>query len=246
MSDERDEKMIELAELYALGGLDPQERAEVEAYLTGEGCRDAIARGRLIAYALAASVAEQPPAALRERVLAIAKVQPSGAQPPPKAQPAPPPRTTTTGPATVTPLRPSFWMRPGWLATAAAVVVIVFAATWAIENNKHAGGTWAAGCPASTVKCTINGRVVAAGPTSLRLEAHGMHAPPPGKVYQAWYIRPGAAPTPTPVFVPDASGDASVELPVGAEKGLTIAVTVEPAGGSKAPTTKPFLVASIN
>lgn len=241
MSDERDQELIELAELYALGGLEPEERADVEAYLAGEGCRDAIARGRFIAYALAASVAEQPPAALREKILAIAKTpQPaSSATTPQVKDPA------TTPQATVMPLRPSVWMQPGWLAAAAAVVVVVFAATWAV-NQWFKPVSWATTCPASSPLCPTNGRVIAASTTTLRLEAHGMHALPAGKVYQAWYIRPGAAPTAAPVFVPNSSGDASVELPVGAEKGLTIAVTVEPAGGSKAPTTKPFLVASIN
>jgi len=250
MSDERDQQMIELAELYALGGLEPEERADVEAYLAGEGCRDAIARGRLIAYALAASVAEQPPAALREKILAIAKTaQPASSATTPQVKgPATAPQIkspATTPQATVTPLRPSFWMQPGWLAAAAAIVVIVFAATWAV-NQWFKPVSWATTCPASSPLCPTNGRVIAASTTTLRLEAHGMPAPPAGKVYQAWYIRPGAAPTPAPVFVPNSSGDASVELPVGAEKGLTIAVTVEPAGGSKAPTTKPFLVASIN
>jgi anti-sigma-K factor RskA len=233
MSDERDETMVELAELYALGGLEPDERAAVEAYLAGKGCRDAIARGRLSAYALAASVAEPPPAALRERVLAITKTHPAG-------------QSSVTPPATVTPLRPSWWMQPGWLAAAAAVVVVVFVTTWALESAKRGGASWATACPVTTPLCPSNGRVVAASTTTLRLEAHGMPAPPAGKVYQAWYIRPGAPPTPAPVFVPDANGDASVELPVGAEKGLTVAVTVEPPGGSKAPTTKPFLIASIN
>jgi anti-sigma-K factor RskA len=73
-----------------------------------------------------------------------------------------------------------------------------------------------------------------------------MAAPPAGKVYQAWYIRAGAKPTPAPTFSPDASGTARVTLSVGAEKGLTVAITVEPQGGSQAPTTKPFLIASIN
>jgi anti-sigma-K factor RskA len=243
MSDERDETMRdetmrELAELYALGGLEPDERAAVEKYLAGEGCRAALARGRLVAYALATSVAEQPPAGLRQRILAGAKAR----QSPPASATLP---GAMTAPGT-TSLRPRFWMQPAWLAAAAAVVVVVFAATWAIESARHAGATWAAACTASTPLCPANSRVIAAGPATLRLEAHGMPAPPAGKVYQAWYIRPGASPTPAPVFVPDANGDASVELPIGAEKGLTVAVTVEPPGGSKAPTTKPFLVASIN
>jgi anti-sigma-K factor RskA len=226
--DERDEAMQELAELYALGGLEPAERAAVEAYLANAGCRNAIARGRLLAYALAASVEEQPPASLRERVLALTKS--------PHAAPAS---------ARVTALRPQIWRRPLWLAAAAAIVVIVFVGAWAFETGWLGARTWAVGCTATAVPCTISGRVVASGPSALRLETHGMRALPSGKVYQAWYIRAGAKPTPAPTFKPDASGDATVILPVGAEHGLTVAVTVEPDGGSQAPTTKPFLIASI-
>jgi anti-sigma-K factor RskA len=234
MMDERDQQMNELVELYALGGLEPDERALVEAYLKKEGCAQAMARGRLAAYALSVSVEEQPPASLRERVLsAAAAAKPAIAQPP------------VGRPATVTPLRPSFWMSPGWLAAAAAVVVVVFAATWAFESGLLGARSWAVGCTSSATPCAVNGRVIAAG-GSLRFEAHGMQPPPAGKVYQAWYIRAGAKPTPAPTFSPDANGNATVVLPVGAEKGLTVAVTIEPPGGSTAPTTKPILVASIN
>lgn len=231
MMDERDQAMLELAELYALGGLEPDERKAVEAYLQQAGCRDAVARGRLAAYALAASVAAPPPPGLRERVMRITTA-------PAKAAPV-------IAPATVTPLRPPVWRQPAWLAAAAAVVVIVFAATWAFETGKFGEHAWAVGCTSTAAPCTINGRVVASG-GALRFEAHGMQAPPSGKIYQTWYIRPGSKPTPAPTFKPDANGNATVVLPVGAEKGLTVAVTVEPEGGSQAPTTKPFLVASIN
>jgi len=226
--DERDQQMQELIELYALGGLEPEERALVEAYLKKEGCAETLARGRLAAYALAVSVEQPPPASLRERVLAAAAA----------TKPAKPP-------AAVTPLRPAFWMQPGWLAAAAAVVIVVFAATWAFESGIFGGRSWAVGCTSTATPCTVSGRVVAAG-GALRFEAHGMPPAPAGKVCQAWYIRAGAKPTPAPTFNPDAHGDATVVLPVGAEKGLTVAVTIEPPGGSAAPTTKPIWVASIN
>jgi len=237
--DERDEQMKELVELYALGGLEPEERALVEAYLKKEGCAEAMARGRLAAYALSLSVEQQPPAALRERVLSAAAASKPSAAKPSGATPSP------AKPATVSPLRPAFWMRPGWLAAAAAVVVVVFAATWAFESGLLGARSWAVGCTSSATPCAVDGRVIAAG-GSLRFVAHGMQPPPAGKVYQAWYIRAGAKPTPAPTFSPDANGDATVVLPVGAEKGLTVAVTIEPPGGSTAPTTKPILVASIN
>ncbi|HME80621.1 MAG TPA: anti-sigma factor [Candidatus Eremiobacteraceae bacterium] len=225
--DERDQQMQELIELYALGGLEPEERALVEAYLKKEGSAQVLARGRLAAYALSVSVEQQPPAALRERILSAAAA------------------AARKAPATVTPLRPAFWMQPGWLAAAAAVVIVVFAATWAFESGMFGGRSWAVGCTTTATPCTVNGRVVAAG-GALRLETHGLQPLPAGKVYQAWYIRAGAKPTPAPTFNPDAHGDATVVLPVGAEKGLTVAVTIEPPGGSTAPTTKPILVASIN
>jgi anti-sigma-K factor RskA len=228
MSDERDERMIELAELYALGGLEPAERAAVEAYLRSEGCRSTLARGRLLSYALAASVSEKPPDALRERILAAIKNQ---------ASPSAKPRT----PSAPTQLRPAFWMQPAWLAAAAALVVLVFGMMWI--GQRFSTMSYKASC--TPAPCSVTASVVSPPGRNLRLEAHGLKQLPPGKVYQAWYIRPGASPTPAPTFIPNPNGDATVELPVGAEKGLTVAVTVEPQGGSKAPTTKPFLVASI-
>ena len=215
--------MRELAELYSLGGLEPDERKLVEERLHTEACRKALAQGTLATYAVAASAAQAPPRALRDRVLAVTR-RPS---------------------AKSVPTRLPAWSQPGWLTAAAAAVVLVFAGTWIFESSRITG-TWAAACTSTATRCAATGRVVALGSGQLRLETHGMQALPYGRVYQAWYIRAGAAPTPAPVFVPDARGDANVVIPVGAEKGLTVAVTVEPVGGSKAPTTKPFFVASIN
>jgi len=233
MMGERDQAMRELAELYPLGGLDPEERAAVEAYLASEGCRDAIKRGRMIAYALGESVAQEPPRELRARVLAAA-------QPPSVSAQAPVVTAPTRRADIITP----WWTRPAWLAAAAAVVVVIFAATFA--HQWFWPRTWAVACSAAPASCPSATRVVASSGNQLRFEAQGMAPLPAGKVYQAWYIRAGAKPTPAPTFSPDANGNATVTLPVGAEKGLTVAITVEPEGGSQAPTTKPFLVASIN
>ncbi|MBV8082073.1 MAG: anti-sigma factor [Candidatus Eremiobacteraeota bacterium] len=222
MMDERDQAMQELAELYALGGLEPEERAAVEAQLKSAACQDALKRGQLAAYAVAVSASQAPPPQLRDRVLAIARPQASGP----------------------TPIRrPAWWQQPAWLATAAAIVIVIFAATYVRQTwfAPH----WAVTCTQTSTACAVSGRVVASSKTTLRFEARGMQALPAGKVYQAWYIRPGAKPTPAPTFVPDANGNGSVTLPVGPEKGLTVAITVEPEGGSQAPTTKPFLVATI-
>jgi anti-sigma-K factor RskA len=71
--------------------------------------------------------------------------------------------------------------------------------------------------------------------------------PPRGKVYQAWTLPKGAkAVQPSLTFSPNADGVAVVALPVDASKVGAVAVSVEPEGGSKAPTTTPTFVRPIS
>jgi anti-sigma-K factor RskA len=70
----------------------------------------------------------------------------------------------------------------------------------------------------------------------------GLRALPDGKVYEAWYIdADGAAPAGT--FAAAGEGTSWHVLDGALTPGDTIGVTVEPAGGSKAPTTTPIIVA---
>jgi hypothetical protein len=110
-------------------------------------------------------------------------------------------------------------------------------------------------------------RVYAAGDV-LRVEAFGLAALPSGKVYQAWIIQPsgkqvpkppsreflrfvldgfrsvdGGLVTPVAFFVPDVNGDATISVPSGQPKGSLLAFTIEPTGGSQAPTAKPSVAA---
>ncbi len=76
-----------------------------------------------------------------------------------------------------------------------------------------------------------------------------MHVPaaPSGKVYQAWTLAKGAkAVAPSVTFVPAADGVAFVELPVDAAGLAAVAVSIEPAGGSKAPTSTPKFVRKLS
>lgn len=74
----------------------------------------------------------------------------------------------------------------------------------------------------------------------------GMPAPPKGHVYQAWTQSNGAQKmSPSITFAPDRSGVALVYLPVNAATIAAVAVSVEPEGGSKAPTTKPEFVVKL-
>ncbi|MDE2483550.1 MAG: anti-sigma factor [bacterium] len=77
----------------------------------------------------------------------------------------------------------------------------------------------------------------------LYLAMHDIPQPPHGKVYQAWTLpKGGKTMQPSLTFVPDAHGSALVALPVDARITTAVAVSVEPAGGSKQPTSKPVLV----
>ena len=75
------------------------------------------------------------------------------------------------------------------------------------------------------------------------LVAENMPPVPEGKTYQIWVIK-GDTPKPSGLFEPKGNSVAAVvENPV--ERADAVAVTVEPEGGSKEPTTDPMLVGKV-
>lgn len=72
------------------------------------------------------------------------------------------------------------------------------------------------------------------------------HCPmvPEGRVYELWLIPQQGTPLPAGTFRPDARGMASVILPVlpANVEAKTFAITVEPDGGSPAPTSAPIML----
>jgi anti-sigma-K factor RskA len=65
----------------------------------------------------------------------------------------------------------------------------------------------------------------------------------PGRVYQAWTLARGAkAVAPSVTFTPSQNGLTLVPLPEDAGNLTAVAVSVEPQGGSRQPTTKPAFV----
>ncbi|HLY01710.1 MAG TPA: anti-sigma factor [Candidatus Cybelea sp.] len=88
-----------------------------------------------------------------------------------------------------------------------------------------------------------HGSVVVHG-HNLYLAMGALAQPPKGKVYQAWTLPKGSKTmAPSITFKPGASGETFVRLPVSANSVVAVAVSVEPAGGSKQPTTKPIALA---
>jgi anti-sigma-K factor RskA len=90
---------------------------------------------------------------------------------------------------------------------------------------------------------SVPGGEVVASRGKLVIALQHLPALPAGKVYQAWTLPRGAKTVaPSVTFSPDARGTALVELPEAAASTAAVAVSVEPAGGSKAPTSKPTFV----
>ncbi len=80
----------------------------------------------------------------------------------------------------------------------------------------------------------------------LYLAMHDMPAAPDGKVYQAWTLPKGAKKmVPSATFVPDNRGVALVPVSNDAVNTVAVAVSIEPPGGSKQPTSAPVFVAHL-
>jgi len=207
----------DLAVLYTLGALETdrehcEELERIEVHLREcEVCREEVAMASVGTAMLAQSAAETPPAALKARVVAAA-----GAARAPRA-----------------PTSPRF---ATWGAIAAAIVALVAFAMLLrshpsegpVAIELHGTATQAAG-------------VVRAQGDAMTVQVEHLVQLPPGRVYQLWSIAPGAKPVPGPTFTVDSDGRATVGMHAPPERGLVIAVTVEPQGGSAAPTTTPFL-----
>lgn len=92
----------------------------------------------------------------------------------------------------------------------------------------------------------VPGGEVIARKGRLYMAMDQLAAPPPGHVYQAWTLaRDAKTMTPSVTFVPNKNGVAVIALPESATNLVAVAVSVEPAGGSEQPTTKPLFVRTL-
>jgi anti-sigma-K factor RskA len=239
----------DLLELYALGVLEPQERAEIEEHLGRNcvSCTSALKAARELNTALLGSgQLEEPSPLLRSRIV-------NSIRPP---SPAVEPVVRRKAPV-------------AWMAIAAGLAA---ATIWlGFENQKRSNEL----AVARTEQRELQARSVELSraldflrdpqtrPASARpggteprgtyfvnprsgvmLIASNLRPPAPGRAYEMWVIPKGGAPQPAGVFRPDASGTA-VHLqpgPVDLASAAAFAITEEPESGSAAPTTTPFLV----
>jgi anti-sigma factor RsiW len=91
-----------------------------------------------------------------------------------------------------------------------------------------------------------NGVVVTRGARVYMSMRAGVQLPP-GRVYQAWTMAKGAKTVKPSITFTVASGSTKmIQIPAVAQSLALVAVSVEPAGGSLQPTTKPVAVIKLN
>ena len=237
-----------LSGAYAVDALDDVERAEFERHL-GQcpECQDEVASLRAAAVELTHASAATPPASLRESVLSqISTVRPL------------PPVTGDTGtaaaaPAGVTTLEsrrrranPMTWLVA---AAAAAVLVIggIFCSPWESEAPQRpltATEQVIQAKDAQRYEKVIDGaRATIVRSVSLGkavIIAEDMPAAPEGKDFQIWFQNPEGAMVSAGVMPHEAKPSVTMELDGDASKFTGVGITVEPAGGSPAPTSDPI------
>lgn len=217
---------------YALGQLPAAEAAQFEAALEADPALRAELRADLDALGLLVddldlSTVEVPEDA-GERLLARVRAERGDAPPPVQPIPAP------EAPAFVPARRPA-WRLPAALALAAAVA-LAFALLSRPEADPAARYAQVPGAVERTVEAggQTLGRLVRL--PDGQVYVHLSRPVPAGRSYQLWQIRDGS---------PVSLGTFQEGLLVTLAAGATVAVSVEPPGGSPQPTTEPLFVQQI-
>ncbi|HZT53743.1 MAG TPA: anti-sigma factor [Gaiellaceae bacterium] len=214
-----DELMHDLAAGYALDALSPDEERLFEAHLAHcPSCQAAVAAFVETAAELAfASPPVQEPAELRDRILAAARREGG----------------------TVVAIRPR-WAYPALAAAAVAACLAIGFGVWAaVLQSRQASVAALRGIPVRGAA----GSIVVGPHGEAALVVSGMAPPPAGKTYELWVMR-GAAAEPAGLFAPHGKGTVVVRLTRRVPRGARVGVTVEPAGGSPRPTTRPIVVSA--
>jgi len=235
---------------YLLGALADTERRDFEQHLTGcAHCREDVASLRVVADALLVAVPPvSPPPALRERVMQTVRAEADVLSAAGAAADTPAPQR-----ARRRHLRLSFG-RPLAVAGAAVALLLGVALGFGLgtATNDEQTKTQTV-VQVRTVQATVTPETAPRGTAVIvvrngvaTLRVRGLPVPPPGKVYEVWLLRRGAAaPSPTDaLFSVSTQGSGRVALPSvrGVEQVL---VTAEPSGGSQAPTSQPFISATL-
>ncbi|KNX36460.1 anti-sigma factor [Luteipulveratus halotolerans] len=227
----------EPAAAYALGAVDDIERASFERHLrTCERCRAEVASYDEAVLSLATSAPEvAPPPSLKASVMA--------------ALPPQEPSDRRTAPRTA-PARP--WLTRTRVLVAAAAVAVLAVIGVGVAQPWQQPTSVAALSPAERVRLSADAQQHTAAVGDARLvvttsrsagaatvQTERMPDAPKGHVYQAWFLDAAGTPRSAGIMT-----GAQPQLLQGTP-GASLAVTVEPTGGSAAPTTAPVVRVSL-
>lgn len=257
------DSLVAMAHDYVLGSLTEAEAREFREHLAGcDECQQAVRELAAVGEALSRSLdVSQPPADLRERVLARATGRPAAV-----------PQVPSQG--------ASAWQ---WLAIAATFIATVMTASTvyyraeadrlrsagtesaekiaSLEQQVAALQTNAATAAQTTTVLTAGdlaridlsgqppapgaaGRVFWSATEGLVFAATNLPALPPGRVYQLWVV--ADQPISAGIAEPGSRGGFSVvTAPSVTTRPKAFALTIEPAGGRPAPTGPMFLLGSM-
>ncbi|MEU6776160.1 anti-sigma factor [Streptomyces sp. NPDC046759] len=246
-----------LAAPYALDALESGERRRFEKHLHGcDRCATEVRELAEDAVRLAWSTAAHAPPALRARVLAAVRTLPQERAPvPARARTTQlPPHVWGTQPLpgrTRTPrTRPLFVP----FATATAAAALVVASLFAVQAQRNQdrldaersrareiAHVLAAPDARATTGKDARGRGIGVIASASEKEAvvtlSGYGTPPGGHVHQLWLVRPGAGPRSLGLF----AGDTPLVAKDLDTSSTSLAVTIEPGGGSAQPTGQPIV-----
>ena len=248
------EQLLDLVAAYALGTLPAAESSHVAAFILTDADAqreydELRATANLVGLSAEEPVDSARAARMKERLMATVRSDASS----PRRAPSSATRTSAM-----------------WGTTLAAAAAVVFALVSVIQNFSLRSDLHEAQQRVATLQTRIlaDGRTVARDRRMLTdltasdakrytvaygtVVTRGEHvylalgslpALAPGKVYQAWTLARGAkAVAPSVTFTPSQSGLTLVPIPDNAGSLAAVAVSVEPQGGSRAPTTKPAFV----
>jgi anti-sigma-K factor RskA len=251
---------------YVLNAMDETERTEFEAQLAeSEELRNEVTELTDTAVLLGLAVEPvTPPQALKQNIMARLSQTPQlereDEAPVRTLRAVPtlaPEQTHEVQPLTRTGQKAQarWYSRPvlGLVAAAAAVVLIVsgVVGTTLVINGAHtsqqadalAAINTASDVQRAEASVSTGGKVTLVWSLSQKKSAvigTGLKVLPGDKTYELWYINTSGKATPAGLF--ESNGKNTLQVLSGnMTQGDTVGVTVEPAGGSKAPTTKPVV-----